>query len=296
MGRLAKVALILAVFVACGGESGGGGDGITVGAVTFAENQIVAEMYAQVLEDAGVEVERRFNFPDRESLLPLLESGEVDLAPEYLASLLTALDPDAEPSSEPAENVAELDPLLEENGLQLLEASEANDTNAIVVAKPTATSLDLSTVSDLKPHAKHLVFGGPPECPDRQFCLAGLSEVYGLKFKEFKALDAGGSLTVAALTSGEIDVGLMFSTSGVIADRGFVVLEDDKGLQAADNITPVIRGDALTEEVEEALSAVGAALTTETMTELNAMVEVEGMDFRQVATEFLEAEGLLSGD
>ena len=285
--------VILASFAACGGEAGGEDDLITVGAVTFAENQIVAEMYAQVLEEAGFKVERRFNFPDRESLLPALESGEVDLAPEYLASLLTALDPDAEPSSEPADNVNELGPLLQENGLQLLEASEANDTNAIVVAEPTARRLDLARVSDLKPHARHLVFGGPPECPDRQFCLAGLKEVYGLEFKEFKVLDAGGSLTVAALTSGEIDVGLMFSTSGIIAERGFVVLEDDKGLQAADNITPVIADGVLTGEVRDALGRVSAALTTETMTELNAMAEVEGTDFRTVAKDFLEAEGLI---
>ena len=293
MRRIAIVAVILTCFAACAGEAGGGDDPITVGAVTFPENQIVAEMYAQVLEDAGLEVERRFNFPDRESLLPELESGAVDLAPEYLASLLTALDPEAEPSSEPDENIDELEPLLDENGMQVLEAAEANDTNAIVVAKPTATRLDLTTVSDLQPHARDLVFGGPPECPQRQFCLAGLREVYGLEFKEFKVLDAGGSLTVAALTSGEIDVALMFSTSGIIAERGFVVLEDDKGLQAADNITPVIRDEALTDEVEEALAGVGAALTTETMTELNAKVEVEGQDFRDVAIDFLEAEGLL---
>lgn len=282
------------IFISCGGDgAGGGGDTITVGAVTFAENQIVAEMYAQVLEREGIEVDRRFNFSDRESMLPELESGAVDIVPEYLATLLTALDPGSEAGSDAGENLSALEAPLEEIGATALEPSSANDTNAIVVAGQTAEKYDLESVSDLAPHASKLVFGGPPECPERQFCLQGLEEVYGLEFKEFKALDAGGSLTVAALTSGEIDVALLFSTSGVIAERGWVLLEDDRGLQAADNITPVLRHDAHSDEIEAALNEVSAALTTEKMTELNAMVEVEGKDFRDVATDFLRDEGLI---
>ena len=88
-----------------------------MGAVTFAENQIVAEMYARLLENAGYEVAREFNYQNRERLLPDIESGSIDLAPEYLASLLTAVDPDASPSSDPSENVAMLRPLLAEENL-----------------------------------------------------------------------------------------------------------------------------------------------------------------------------------
>ena len=293
MKRLFWVGLLLGALGACSDGAAGGDGKLTVGAVTFAENQIVAEMYALMLEEHGVEVERRFNFPDRESLLPEIESGKVDLAPEYLASLLTAIDPEAQPSSDPDENVRALAPLLEESGIQLLTASAANDTNAIVVDSRTAQKYDLAAVSDLKEHAPRLVFGGPPECPEREFCLEGLREVYGIEFREFKALDPGGSLTVAALTSGEIDVALMFSTSGVIADRGWVVLDDDKGLQAADNITPLVRSDDLTDEVRASLDEVSASLTTQKLTELNALVEVEGKDFRQVAADHLEREGLL---
>lgn len=295
VGRIITAVLTTAlIFVSCGGDGAtGGGDAITVGAVTFAENQIVAEMYAQVLEREGLEVDRRFNFSDRESMLPEIESGAVDVVPEYLATLLTALDTGSEPGSDAGENLSALESPLEEIGATALEPSSANDTNAIVVAGQTAEKYDLESVSDLAPHASKLVFGGPPECPERQFCLQGLEEVYGLEFKEFKALDAGGSLTVAALTSGEIDVALLFSTSGVIAERGWVLLEDDRGLQAADNITPVIRHDAHSDEIEAALNEVSAALTTEKMTELNAMVEVEGKDFRDVATDFLRDEGLI---
>ena len=284
----------LCAFVACGaGGAGEGDDAITVAAVTFAENQIVGEMYAAVLADAGYEVDRKLNFQDRESLLPQLRSGEVDVAPEYLASLLTALDADSTPSSDPSKNLDALEPLLAEDGLKALDPSAANDTNAIVVDEQNAKKLDLRTVSDLQPHAQDLVFGGPPECPDRPFCLRGLSNVYGLEFKDFQPLDAGGPLTVAALSGGEIDVALLFSTSGVIADRGWVVLEDDKGLQAADNITPVIREETADEEIEGLLNAVSSALSTEELTRLNARVEVENEDFREVARDFLEEAGLL---
>jgi osmoprotectant transport system substrate-binding protein len=266
---------------------------LTVGAVTFAENQIVAEMYSLALEDAGYTVDRRFNFQSRESLQPELLSGNVDLAPEYLASLLTSLEPGSEPESDPESNLERLEPLVEDKGLELLDASEANNTNAIVVDSETAGRLKLDEVSDLRPHAAELVFGGPPECSDRPFCLKGLRAVYGLEFDVFRKLDAGGPLTIAALGSGEIDVALLFTTSGVIAEREWVVLEDDKQLQAADNITPLIRSEVLTPELAERLDAISAGLTTEAMTELNARVEVGSEDFRDVARDFIEQQNLL---
>ncbi len=296
VGRLIAGALICIVVGACGPLGAGSDDPIVVGAVTFPENQIVGEMYALALEEAGYEVDRRFNFQDREHLLPELQSGEVDVAPEYLASLLTALQPNAEVSSELEENRKQLAPLLDESGLMLLNSAAADDTNAFVVANRTAQGLALEKVSDLQPHAKNMTFGGPPECPQRVFCLKGLRDVYRLRFEDFKALDTGGPLTVAALTSGEIDVGLLFSTSGVISDRGFVLLEDDKGLQAAENITPAVRADimeATDGSIADSLNGVSAELTTEEMTRLNAQVEVENRDFRAVAREFLLDAGLL---
>jgi osmoprotectant transport system substrate-binding protein len=265
---------------------------ITVGAVTFAENQIVAEMYAQTLEDAGVNVNRRFNFQNREALLPDVRSGAVDIAPEYLASLLTALSPDANPSSEPEDNIEQLEPLLNEQGLQLLEPSEANNANALVVDQTTADQLELETVSDLEPVAPELVFGGPPECPERPFCLEGLQEVYNLSFQEFVPLDPGGPLTAAALESGQIDVALLFTTNAVIVDREWVVLEDDRELQTAENITPLVRSDVLANDIEERLNDLSAELTTEVMTELNARVEIDNESFTQVATDFLEENDL----
>lgn len=286
-------ALVVAVAAGACGILPGNQGAITVGAVSFAENQIVAELYALVLEEAGLSVERRFNFQDRESLQPRMEAGDIDLAPEYLASLLTFLRPNATPSSDATENVARLKPLLEKLGLDLLRPSEANDTNALVVQARTAKKLGLEDVSDLAAHDHDLVFGGPPECPRRRFCLKGLRDVYRLDFEDFKPLDAGGPLTIAALESGEIDVALLFSTSAVIQERNWVVLDDDKRLQAAENVTPVIRSEVVTEKIAALLNDVSERLTTPVMTTLNGLVEIANRDFRAVAREFLEDAGLL---
>lgn len=278
-----------------------GGDGAQDGKATivvgvsgaFAENQIVAEMYAQVLENAGYEVTRQLDLGSREISQPALERGEIHIKPEYLSTLLLFLDENAQASGNPDEVAAALEPLLEERGVKLLPFSEADDTNALVVTGQTAQTRNLSKVSDLAPIAGQLTFGGPPECPNRPFCIPGLKGVYGIEFGDFKPLDVGGPLTVAALEGGEIHVALLFSTSGVIGRKGFVVLEDDKELQQADNIVPVVLQSVLNSEIEDLLNSVSASLTTEKITELNAKVEVDQTDPSEVARGFLEEEGLL---
>ena len=146
-----------------------------------------------------------------------------------------------------------------------------------------------------EPVASQLVLGGPPECPERPFCIPGLEETYGIEFQEFKPLDVAGPLTVRALEGGEIDVALLFSTQSVIADRGWVLLEDDKGLQTAENITPVVNHNVHDGTVENLLNQVSSALTTENVTELNGRVEIDGDKPADVAADFLESEGI-SGD
>jgi osmoprotectant transport system substrate-binding protein len=297
--------LVLALFAAaCGGDDGGsGGDGgddggggqVTIGAVAFAENQIVAEMYAQVLEDAGYDVERQLTLESREILQPAITDGEIDIAPEYLGSLLLFLDPEAAASGDPEENRALLEPLLTENGQTLLESSAANDTNGFVVTGETAQEHGLATVSDLAPVAGELTLGGPPECPERPFCIPGLQETYGVEFGNFVPLDVGGPLTVEALESGDIDVGLLFSTSSVIGENGWILLEDDQSLQTNESITPVVRTEVLDDTITERLNAVSAALTTENITELNGQVEIDGEDPADVAAAFLQEQGLLGG-
>ncbi|MGH2808566.1 MAG: ABC transporter substrate-binding protein [Actinomycetota bacterium] len=299
----ALLALIL-VMSACGGPGGdepeGGTDAgadeepkaeLTVGSDSFAEAQIVGEMYALVLEDAGYTVNRELTLESREVRLPAMESGEIDIAPEYLASLLSVVDPNSTPTGDPEEVAADLEAPLAEMGLETLPHSDVIDTNAFVVAQETADEFGLTTVSDLADVAGDMVLGGPPECPERPFCIPGLKKTYGVTFGDFKPLEYGATIT--ALSGGEIDVGLLFSTDGSIAENGFVVLEDDKNLQAADNITPLVRSEVLTDEIAELLNSVSESLETDAITELNKRANVDVEDPADLAQEYLEEVGLI---
>lgn len=277
---------------AVGGDTGGESKGsITVGSDSFPEAQIVGEMYAQVLEKAGYDVERQLNLDSREVRLPAMEGGDIDVAPEYLASLLSVLDPKAAPSGDPAAVADLLEPLLAEKNLEVLDFSNAVDTNAFVVTQETADEFGLTTMSDLGEVAGDLILGAPAECPDRPFCLPGLEETYGAVFADFKALEYGAA-TAQALTAGAIDVALLFSTDPLIEQNGFVLLEDDQQLQSADNIVPLVSSD-VADDVADILGPVSAALTTDEMTALNARVAIDAEDPADVAKEFLEANGLL---
>jgi osmoprotectant transport system substrate-binding protein len=274
--------------------STGGSDVIVVGVSgAFAENQIVAEMYAQVLEHAGYTVERLLELRSRESSQNALEAGVIDVKPEYLSSLLLFLDPNAEASADAADVARQTAGLLRSEGLTLLTPSAAEDTNQFVANAETAQRFDLTTMSSLAPVAGQLTFGGPPECPQRPFCLPGLHEVYGVLFDDFTPLDAGGPLTVDALKADEVQIGLLFSTDPSIGQNGFVPLADDRHLQDAENITPLIRSEKLNVEVRALLDAVSARLSTEKVTELVGKVVIDGQDVAAVANGFLTENGLL---
>ena len=214
------------------------------------------------------------------------------MKPEYLASELLFLDPDAEAGSDPAELVSQLEPLLAENEIAILEPSPAQDTNAFVVTSEFADSEGISAVSDLQPIAGDLTLGAPTECPDRPYCIIGLKDVYDVEFGNYQPIDDTPA-RVQALTGGNIDVALLFSTDPQIVAEDLVVLEDDKGLQSAENITPVVREEVLNEEVTELLNAVSASFDTASITELIGRVALEQEDAETVAREHLEAEGLL---
>jgi osmoprotectant transport system substrate-binding protein len=259
----------------------------------FTENQIVAEMYAQVLEGAGYTVERQFNLRSREISQNALESGQIDLKPEYLSSLLLFLDPNAQATSDTAGVASQDRELLQPRGLTLLRPSPAQDTNVLVANAKTAQRFGLRTMSSLAPVAGRLTFGGPPECAQRPFCMPGLHKVYGILFNDFKALDVGGPQTIAALKADEVQIGLLFSTDPNIRQNGFVRLVDDKHLQNAENITPVIRSDKLNDEIRGLLDAVSAPLSTDRMTGLIKNVVIDGQTVAAVARGFLAQYGLL---
>ncbi|MCH7845415.1 MAG: ABC transporter substrate-binding protein [Acidobacteria bacterium] len=288
------VVTVALVAAACSSDSGEiDGPTIKIGSANFSESALVAEIYAQALEAEGYSVDRKLNIGSREIYKPALESGELDLLPEYIGTMLTFLGGEA--SSDSAATHSALQAAWEPEGISILDFAPAQDKNGLVVTKATAEELGVSRTSDLANFNGTLVFGGPPECPNREFCLIGLQSLYGLDFLEFKPLDVGGPITVTALESGEIDVALLFTSSGVILAKEFVLLEDDKGLQPAENLAPAVRTeilDAYGDRFANVLNAVSSVLTTTELIALNKAVEVDGEDPDKVAADWLDAQGL----
>lgn len=283
---------------AAGGDTEGtcstfsGSEELTVGGTNFSEQEIVAEIYAQCLEAAGYDVDTKLKIGARDIVLPALEKGDIDLYPEYVGTLLTHLK--GTPTSDVDKTVTDLQAALASKNLEVLEPAEAEDKNGFAVTKKTADDLKISSLSDLKGKEGDLVFGAGPECEQRPLCLIGLKETYGLSFKEVKKLDSGGPLTKDALEKGDIDVGLIFTSDGAVAARGFVVLEDDKNLQPPDNVVPIVRKDVLKGDLEELLNSISAKLTTEGLSELNKQVDIDKADPADVAKAWLEENGFLA--
>lgn len=269
-----------------GSQDTGDGGAVTVGSANFPENVLLAEIYAGALEGAGMDVDTRLNIGSRETYIPALQDGSIDLIPEYTGNLLSYL---AEGEVEATDSEAVYEALTEAlpEDLVVLEQSEAQDKDSVVVTRETAQEYDLTSIADLEPVAGELVLGGPPEWRDRFVGVPGLQEVYGLDFAEFRPLDVAGPLTVAALQDGTVDAANLFTTQSAIAANDFVVLEDPEELFLAQNVVPLARGSELTDEGREALNAVSAALDTQLLTDLVARVEVDQEDPSAVAEEFL---------
>lgn len=291
--RAVGAIIVLAlVATACGSGDSADGEPITIGSFNFNESVIVAEIYAQALEGAGYEVERSMNLGNREVVKPALESGEIDLVPEYVGTIDSFLG--GSPTSDPEATHAEAKQLYEELGVTLLAYSPAEDKNAYVVTSETATTHGLTTISDLEPVAADFKFGGPPECPEREFCLLGLQTVYGLEFEEFVPLDPAGPITIAALEGGDVDIALLFSSQGVIAEKGWVVLDDDKGLQPAENLVPAIRlevVEAFGSDLTSLLDEVSQKIIQEDLIEMNKRADIDGEDPDVIAGEWLDDNG-----
>ncbi len=271
-------------------------DAVVVASFNFPESVILAELYAQALEEVGVSVAREGEVGPRELMEPALEQGLVDLVPEYLGSALAYLDPSSAGVPLDAGTISRrLAEILDGRGVVVLGHAPAQNQNAIVVTSETAARYGLSKVSDLAPVAAELVFVGPPECRDRPFCLPGLRGTYGLEFKSFLSLDSGGRQTRAALSGGDADVGLLFVTDGHLADGDFVLLDDDRGLQPAENIVPLVRRSAVErwgDPLVQRLEAVSSALTTEALAEMNAEVATVGESPAEVAADWLDDQDL----
>ena len=181
-------------------------------------------------------------------------------------------------------------------GLLAAGPAPAQNANAIVVTAATAARYGLRSITDLASMAPRLTFGGPPECPERTYCLRGLQKAYGLHFKAFIPLDADGPLTLQALRAGDIAVALLFTTDPNISAQHLVVLADDRALQPAENITPLVRRDMVARygtRLLTLINTVSARLTTGSLRSLDAQAVLKGRRPRSVAEGWLRAHGLL---
>jgi osmoprotectant transport system substrate-binding protein len=293
---LVALALTLA---ACGSSSpkakgGGGGSGsstttITVGSANFAEDEILAYIYAGALTHAGFKATVK-ELTTRTVIIPALKAGQLDIEPDYAASLLAYLH--GTPSSDIGVTTSRLYAKLRGTDLGALPAADAVDTNGFAVTRKTAQRYHLSTLSSLKPYAHNFTLGAAPECSTYYYCLPGLKRVYGLHFKSVLSLDAGGPITRNALVSGHIQVGELFTTDPTINQLGLVLLQDDKHLQASDDVIPIVKKSVLSTKLITAIDAVQHRLTTSVLRQLNGGVVLQHATPQQVASGFLSAIGM----
>jgi osmoprotectant transport system substrate-binding protein len=276
-----------------------GDDAITLASFDFPESLLLAEIYAQALEARGFRVKRALDLGPRELVEPALERGLVEFVPEYLGTALAFLDGGSHrASADPDTTRRRLAEAYRGRHVHVLESARAQDANALAVTAQTSAKFELRTISDLGPVADTFVLGGPPECPSRPLCLLGLQSKYRLEFKEFMPLDTSGPLTAEGLASGQVDVAVLFTTDGNIPARGFVVLQDDLGLQPAENVTPVVREEVVArygQRFTDVVDAVSAKLTTEGLREMNRLMTFGSRTPGRVALEWLRARGLLQG-
>jgi osmoprotectant transport system substrate-binding protein len=248
---------------------------IQLASFDFPESEILAELYGQALRQHGFPVELVVQLGSREVVAPALEQDKVDMVPEYLGSALNFLnDRDRVATADAKLTHARLEQAFAPRGVSVLAFAPAVDRNGFVVSGDTARRRGLEKLSDLRPLAARMTFGGPPECPQRPLCLQGLQDIYGLRFARFEAMPSR-SVTAAALGTGEIDVGMIDTTDPNLVENDLVQLTDDLKLQPADNVVPVVRReivDAYGPRMVGLLNAVSERLTTKELTRLNLQV------------------------
>jgi osmoprotectant transport system substrate-binding protein len=267
-------------------------DVIQVASFDFTESELIADLYVEALRSAGFEVRHLRRAGTREVVLPALELGLIDVVPEYAGSAVGFLG--GEPSTDPSSTHETLRTMLASRGIDVLAPASAQSRNGLVVTSERAEDLGLRTISDLRGLADEMTLGGPPECPDRALCIPGLSKRYGIEFDSFLPLDAGGPITSEAIRRGTVDVGVLFTSDGDLAQRGLTLLRDDRRLQPAENVTPIVRMEAEERfgvEMTDVLDAVSARLTTAALRHLNSLVR-DGLTTREAASEWLRRQGL----
>jgi osmoprotectant transport system substrate-binding protein len=279
--------------VACGG--GGGGDTVSVGSKDFTEQLIIGEMYALMLEESGFTVDRKLNLGGTPVAQSAIESGEIDLYPEYTGTaLLTVL---KLPVSSDQQAVYDTVKQAYQDRFDLvwLDPAPMNNTQALAMTEAQAEALDIRTISDFVAQASNLVLIGPPEFEVREDGLPGLQSAYGeFALKGYKAVDAG--LRYKGLVDGEADVAVAFGTDGEISAFNLVVLEDDQALFPPYQIAPIVSQAALDRQpgIAEALNQLSPLLNDGVMRQLNYEVTGNQREPADVAREFLVNAGLIA--
>jgi osmoprotectant transport system substrate-binding protein len=275
---------------------GGGAESgtVVVGSNNFAESTLLADIYGEALKAKGIKVTYKPNIGSRETTYGLMKNGAITLLPEYNGSLLAYLDAKAKPKTV-EETTTAINGKLDSK-LELLKPSAAQNKDSVTLNAETAKKYELtsdSSIGDLKGIAKDLVFGGSPEFQTRHQGLVGLKSVYGLEFKTFKSLDAGGPLTRTALKDNTVQAADVFTTDPTIAREKFVVLKDPENLFGFQNVQPLVRKGELSEEGVETLDAVSAKLDTKALLDLDAQVQLQKKDPLDVAKAWLKSAGLV---
>lgn len=285
---LLSLTLILAVFAGCSAKSGSTAK-VRVASKDFTENEIVAEVYALALEDAGIEVERIMDVGSS-VIHTSLTSNEIDLYPEYTGTgLISILNMD--PITDPDEvyNTVK-DEYEKQFKVTWLDYSAANDGQGLVIRTETAEKYGIKTISDMQKYATELRFASQGEFDERADGIPALEATYGeLKWKSSKVYD--NSLKYEVLANDEADVSPAYTTEGRLTEAQFTLLEDDKQVWPPYNLAPVVRDEVLEAhpEITEVLNKVSAAFTTENITALNAKVDIDGEEYTDVAREFYES-------
>jgi osmoprotectant transport system substrate-binding protein len=313
-GAALAIAALVATAAGCGGEtleskdagtdagSGGGEKGsLVVGSAGFTESALMAELYSQLLEDAGYRTSVK-TLKNRELYEPALEKGQIDVVPEYAATLAEFLNgkengPKAAPvaSNDVDETVEALKKLAEPRGLKILPAGEAVDQNAFAVTEEFAAKHDLKTLSDLGKSKQKIKLAAGDECDIRPFCRPGLEKTYGIDITEVDPKGVGTTPAKQAVKDGTDQLVLTTTTDATLEDFGLVLLEDDKGLQNADNVLPVVNAeDAGGKDIEAALGKLTKVLTTDDLVELNRRIDAERQKPADVAKDYLESKGMLA--
>lgn len=270
-------------------------DAIRISSQDFSEQKVLAQVYGQYLEDQGIKVDIQEPIGTRDQLYDALENDKIDLQLDYSGSAVVFLEGDdvkeSGASSDADATFDALQPLLKDVGLESSEQSQAADANALVALTTWADDNGVTTISDLADVDGTLTLGGAAECAERAECLVGYRDTYGLDL-QFKAVDYGPPL-VAALEADEIQVAQYGSTAPEIATGKIVELEDDKGLQDAQNVVPVFRTEVSSEDLISALNTLSAAITTEDLAAWNQATDVDKEDPVDVATSWLQDNDLL---